>query len=228
MSTTINTAQVPTGVQVYDTDPAVQGSGGQTDLGQEDFLRLMTAQLQNQDPLEPMDNSQFLGQMAQFSTVAGIEQMNATLNAAIGEMGQFRVATASTFLGQQVLVPGTTARPDDAGTIQGVVDLPNAVDSLTVTYTNAETGAVLAVQDYGTQPAGLVGFNWDEMPQDMVDQNTQVRISIEAETATGPATLTPSVFAEVMSVEMSPDSSDITLQIEDYGAMNSMEVTVLR
>jgi flagellar basal-body rod modification protein FlgD len=66
------------------------------------------------------------------------------------------------------------------------------------------------------------------MPQDLVDQNTQVRISIEAETATGPATLSPSVFAEVMSVEMSPDSSDITLQIEDYGAMNSMEVTVLR
>ena len=161
MSTTINTAQVPTGVQVYDTDPAVQGSGGQTDLGQEDFLRLMTAQLQNQDPLEPMDNSQFLGQMAQFSTVAGIEQMNATLNAAIGEMGQFRVATASTFLGQQVLVPGTTARPDDAGTIQGVVDLPNAVDSLTVTYTNAETGAVTLLSlMLGASFMGLLSALW--------------------------------------------------------------------
>jgi hypothetical protein len=71
-------------------------------LGQDDFLQLMTAQLQNQDPFAPMENGDFIAQMAQFSTVSGIEEINTNLKALSGEMQQTRIATASTLLGHSV------------------------------------------------------------------------------------------------------------------------------
>ena len=84
-------------------------------LGQEDFLKLMTTQLQNQDPFSPMENGDFIAQMAQFSTVTGITEMSESLKSLSGQLGEFRIATASSMLGNSVLVPGNTARPDANG-----------------------------------------------------------------------------------------------------------------
>src|SRR6056300_1952953 len=75
-------------------------------LGQEDFLTLMTAQLQNQDPMAPMDNGDFIAQMAQFSTVTGIEEMASSMKAMAAEVQQLRVASISNVMGHSVLVPG--------------------------------------------------------------------------------------------------------------------------
>ena len=75
-------------------------------LGQADFLKLMTTQLQNQDPFAPMDNADFIAQMAQFSTVTGITDMGQTLKGMSDQLQEFRIATASNLLGHSVLVPG--------------------------------------------------------------------------------------------------------------------------
>ena len=75
-------------------------------LGQEDFLKLMTTQLQNQDPFAPMENGEFIAQMAQFSTVTGITEMGQTLKGLSDKLNEFRIATASDLLGNSVLVPG--------------------------------------------------------------------------------------------------------------------------
>ena len=93
-------------------------------LGQEDFLKLMTTQLQNQDPFAPMDNGDFIAQMAQFSTVTGITEINNNLTNLGSKLEPNRVATAAQFLGHSVLVPGQIVSPDDNGEIHGVVDLP--------------------------------------------------------------------------------------------------------
>ena len=79
-------------------------------LGQSDFLKLMTTQLQNQDPFAPMDNGDFIAQMAQFSTVTGIQEMNSSIGKLVEEFDQARIATASNLLGHSVLVPGNIAR----------------------------------------------------------------------------------------------------------------------
>ena len=73
----------------------------------------MTAQLQNQDPFAPMDNGDFIAQMAQFSSVAGISDMNQTMTSISEQMDQFRVASSVNMLGHSVLVPGNIARADD-------------------------------------------------------------------------------------------------------------------
>ena len=85
------------------------------ELGQDEFLKLMTTQLQNQDPFAPMDNGDFIAQMAQFSSVSGINQLNDTMGAMAGQIEQFRIATASSMMGHSVLVPGDTARADENG-----------------------------------------------------------------------------------------------------------------
>ncbi|TCP61350.1 flagellar basal-body rod modification protein FlgD [Rhodovulum bhavnagarense] len=218
----------PLSLTTYADTQAATGVGGDTVLGQQDFLALLTAQLQNQDPFAPMENTEFLGQMAQFSTLSGIEQMNGTLVGLDAGLGQFRVATATSFLGQQVLVPGTRARPGEAGEIAGVVDLATAVNGLSITYSDAETGEVLNVQELGSQPPGLIGFSWDELPDETMRDNSLVRVTVSAETAEGTAVLTPSVYADVTAVEMSAGGGEMLLQIQDYGPLNSLEVTAVR
>ena len=80
-------------------------------LGQSDFLKLMTTQLQNQDPFSPMENGDFIAQMAQFSTVTGIAEMGESLKSLSNQLGEFRIATATNLLGHSVLVPGNKVIP---------------------------------------------------------------------------------------------------------------------
>jgi len=195
------------------------------ELGQEDFLTLMTAQLQNQDPFAPMENGEFLAQMAQFSTVSGLDKVNETLGAISGQIGGNRIATASSLLGQQVLVPGTVARPDATGVVQGVADLPEATSAVTVTYTDAETGTVLHRQDMGAQPAGLMGFDWRDAPPALVESRGAVRIAVQAE---GGAPAAPFVYARVVGVQLPESGQDLTLDVEDYGLRSSLEITSIR
>ena len=204
---------------------AVPAGTGNRELGQQDFLTLMTAQLQNQDPFAPMENGEFLAQMAQFSTVAGLETVNETLGAISGQIGGNRIATASSLLGQQVLVPGSLARPDGDGVVQGVADLPEAASAVTITYSDAETGAVLHRQQMGAQPAGLMGFEWRDVPPALADARGAVRVAVQADGAAPPA---PFVYARVMGVQLPETGQDLTLDVEDYGLRSSLEITSIR
>jgi len=204
---------------------AAPKDSGSRDLGQQDFLTLMTAQLQNQDPFAPMENGEFLAQMAQFSTVSGLDTVNETLGAISGQIGGNRIATASSLLGQQVLVPGTVARPDAAGVVQGVADLPEATSAVTVTYTDAETGTLLHRQEMGAQPAGLMGFEWRDAPPALVEARGAVRIAVQAE---GAAPAAPFVYARVVGVQLPETGQDLTLDVEDYGLRSSLEITSIR
>jgi flagellar basal-body rod modification protein FlgD len=195
------------------------------DLGQKDFLTLMSAQLRNQDPFAPMENGAFLAQMAQFSTVSGLETINQTL-AGIGEqIGGNRIATASSLMGQHVLVPGTTARPDSTGAIHGVADLPQAAGAVTVIYSHAATGDELYRQEMGAQPAGLMGFDWSDLPDSLVQSRDAVRVTVLTD---GPEPAAPFVYARVVGVQLPQAGEDLTLDVEDYGLRSTLEITSIR
>lgn len=197
-------------------------------LGQSDFLTLMLAQLKNQDPLQPMENGEFLAQLAQFSTVGGIEKVNETLESLGDGMKDFRIATAANLLGHEVLVPGNVARAGADGTINGVVDLPDDASSVVISYSNANTGELLTTQTYADQSKGLMGFSWSDLPAGLAESRTPVRISVSATTASGTSQVGPSVFAKVLSATSGSGGSDMTLNIEDYGALNALEVEAFR
>ena len=198
-------------------------------LNQKDFLTLLTAQLKHQYPLKPMENGEFLAQMAQFSTVSGIEKVKDTLTGMAGSSRDTRLATATNLLGHHVLVPGNIARPDENGAVHGVVDLPAAAENVIVSYADPTTGEILHSESLGPQQAGLVGFGWADMPPALRDSNAAVRVSVATVDAQGTQEIGPSVYARVVSARAGGiGSDDITLQIEDYGALNALEVEAFR
>jgi flagellar basal-body rod modification protein FlgD len=226
--TGVSTQNGPSKTTGTSTSDALAAASGQT-LGQADFLTLMTTQMKNQDPLKPMENGDFLAQMAQFSTVAGIDRVNETLTSQAGSARDARMATATNLLGHQVLVPGSLARPDESGTVYGVVDLPEKADSVIVSYSDPRTGEILNSENLGAQPAGLVGFNWSGLPPEYAANRSPVRISVTSVNESGTLEIGPSVYARVVSARSGGyGSEDITLQVEDYGAVNALEVEAFR
>ncbi len=128
-------------------------------MGQEDFLRLMTAQLQNQDPFKPMENGEFLGQIAQFSTVSGIQELQTSFATLASSLSANQTLQAATLVGRSVLVPSATAWLPEGGELRAAVDLPFSGQAV-VDVVDAG-GQTVRSLDLGTQPAGVAGFSWD-------------------------------------------------------------------
>jgi flagellar basal-body rod modification protein FlgD len=190
-------------------------------LGQSDFLKLMTTQLQNQDPFAPMDNGDFIAQMAQFSTVTGIQDMNASLGKLVEEFDQARIATASNLLGHSVLVPGNIGRPDDEGELHGVLDLPEATISTQLNYVDTDTNNSLFKEDLGPRAAGLVGFKWSDIPEEILDSNKRIKIEALIDTGNGPEQLSPSIYSKVISASVGTgETKQVLLNVEDYGDLD--------
>jgi flagellar basal-body rod modification protein FlgD len=129
------------------------------DTGQDRFLRLLITQLKNQDPLNPLDNAQLTSQLAQISTVQGIEKLNATLSGLSGSFDAGQSLQAANLVGRQVIVSGNALELDATGA-NGAFSLPQTVDRLTVTVTDA-AGTVVHRVELGAQPAGMQVFTWD-------------------------------------------------------------------
>ena len=190
-------------------------------LGQSDFLKLMTTQLQNQDPFAPMDNGDFIAQMAQFSTVTGIQDMNASLGKLVEEFDQARIATASNLLGHSVLVPGNIGRPNDEGELHGVLDLPEATISTQLNYVDADTNNSLFKEDLGPRAAGLVGFKWSDIPEEILASNKRIKIEALIDTGNGPEQLSPSIYSKVISASVGTgETKQVLLNVEDYGDLD--------
>ncbi|MCX7170312.1 MAG: flagellar hook assembly protein FlgD [Proteobacteria bacterium] len=125
------------------------------------FLKLLVTQLKNQDPLNPMDNAQMTSQMAQISTVSGIEKLNSTLLSLISNSNDAQKIQAATMLGKGVLVPGTGLNQQAAnGAAFAGFDLAGPADSATVTINDANGIAVRTI-NLGGMVAGAQTFQWD-------------------------------------------------------------------
>lgn len=131
-----------------------------TTLDQSDFLTLLTTQLKNQDPFEPMDNTQMVAQMAQFSSVAGISEMNKTLSGVATKLGSTSASDAMSYVGKTVLTEGNTAYPKSTGGLDGAIELDDAANAVTVSIADAQGGTLRSLQ-LGAQKKGTVAFDWD-------------------------------------------------------------------
>jgi flagellar basal-body rod modification protein FlgD len=142
------------------TTPTVNRTNTSSQMDQGDFLALMTAQLKNQDPFEPVDNTQMVAQMAQFSSLAGISEMNSTLKAIADRLGTPTAGDALAWIGRTVMTEGDTAYPNSSGGIEGAIELDAAAADVTVTVQNAN-GEILRTVSMGQQAAGSVNYSWD-------------------------------------------------------------------
>ena len=196
-------------------------------LGQSDFLKLMTTQLQNQDPFAPMENGDFIAQMAQFSTVTGIAEMGESLKSLSNQLGEFRIATATNLLGHSVLVPGNKVRPNSDGEVHGVLDLPRASSATNVVFSNG-AGEVLHTMDLGAQASGLVGFSWSDIPKELIGQKSPLKVEAFMNGENGRSGVTPSVFAEVLAASTGDPETGVVLEVKDYGNINASDIKKFR
>jgi flagellar basal-body rod modification protein FlgD len=128
-------------------------------LNQSDFLKLMTTQLNNQDPTQPSDSSQMLAQMAQLSTVSGIQSMQSSLQQLVKTMMASQTTQAAGLVGHQVIAAGSGATLTSNG-LAGAIDLTQDTNQLTVgIYDSA--GQLVKQVNMGTQSQGTVPFSWN-------------------------------------------------------------------
>ncbi|MBS1189630.1 MAG: flagellar hook capping protein [Rhodocyclaceae bacterium] len=123
------------------------------------FLTLLTTQLKNQDPLNPLDNAQVTSQLAQINTVNGIEKLNATLGKLLSAYDDSKSMQAAGMIGKTVLVPGSNLVATASGAIGGV-NLDAAADKVVVKITD-KSGKVIQTENLGEKAAGSFVFTWD-------------------------------------------------------------------
>lgn len=198
-----------------------------TALGQEDFLKLMTTQLQNQDPFAPMDNGDFIAQMAQFSTVTGITEINNNLTNLGSKLEPNRIATAAQFLGHSVLVPGKSVSPDDNGEIHGVVDLPASSTDVGLTF-STKSGEIVNTINLGAQNKGLIGFSWTDIPESIKKSGEKLTIQAYAGNKNASDGVSTAVYNKVIAASTPNDNDDVMLELKDLGEVSASQAIKLK
>jgi flagellar basal-body rod modification protein FlgD len=147
------------------TSAASAGGAKKKDqLGQTEFLQLMIAQLKNQDPFKALDPTQFLGQLAQFGTVSGIQEMQTAFAQMAESMRASQVLDGATLVGREVLVASAYAALGGEGAIRGAIDVPPDATSVEIRVLDSAGQLVRRIE----VPArsGLQDFEWDGTGED--------------------------------------------------------------
>ena len=171
------------------------------------FLKLLVAQMQNQDPMSPMDNAQVTSQMAQINTVSGIEKLNASVQSLSGQFVQMQALQGATLVGHDVVVPGDKLSITD-GQGQGGFELGNAADSVKVEVL-AASGKVLDTIDLGAQSSGQHSFGW---AAGTADDSGGLRFRVTAKSGATKLATTSLMRDRVDAVSTSGDSLLLELQ----------------
>jgi flagellar basal-body rod modification protein FlgD len=196
------------------------------ELGQADFLKLMTTQLQSQDPFKPMDSSQFLGQIAQFSQVSGIQSLNTSFGTLTASLTGNQTLQGAALIGRQVLVNSSALTLPASGTAAAVATLPASGD-VRLQVRDA-SGALVRQVDYGTQAQGRFTMQWDGLDaQGQRAAAGQYQISAQLMGVSGdPQALTTQVASTVTAVSNS--SQGLQLDVAGAGTVALANVSTIQ
>lgn len=206
----MNTVQDTSNVtNLFGAGAAAQAKGG-ADATKDRFLSLLVAQMKNQDPLNPLDNAQVTSQLAQLSTVQGIENMNATLQSLAASMGANQMSQAANLIGHGVLVPGNTISPTE---LQGVMgfDLSRPADQVSVSILDAAGNQVRKLE-LGQRNEGMNMLAWDGMTDQGATASSGVySFKVEATQGGQPVSQTALHLGMVNSVSQGSDGVKLNL-----------------
>jgi flagellar basal-body rod modification protein FlgD len=209
MTSIIDTLNAPN--TAVNTTGGVGASAMGQALDQKAFLRLLTTQLTSQDPFNPVDNSQMVAQMAQFSQVAGIAEMNQKLSTIATAVGGDRLSDASAWIGRSMLANSDVATPLTGGVYAGEINLSGAADNVSVAFQD-ENGATLNTIDLGARPAGAASFAWDG--HDAAGQTVAtgpVRVVVTARSGASAVTTTTATWATIAGLQSPANGGEARL-----------------
>src|SRR5882724_11529158 len=156
---TVSSVQSPT--SIYDSlnaKSAAAATPASTTDASDRFLKLLVAQMKNQDPLAPMDNAQVTSQMAQISTVTGVQTLNTSVQGLSTQMVGLQALQRASLVGHDVIVPGNSIDMQN-GVGQGGFELTSAADAVKVDVLSSG-GQVIDTLNLGAQSAGMQSFSW--------------------------------------------------------------------
>jgi len=191
------------------------------DDAQNRFLTLLTTQLKNQDPLSPMDNAQMTSQLAQISTVDGIERLNTTLASLMAGQQSSETLQAAALVGRGVLVPGSTLSLSGTGAVGGY-NLDAAADKVVLNITDGN-GLQVAQVDLGAQDAGTHSFTWDgTTATGEKAANGNYKISVKATTGESSVSVSALQLGVVSSVVRG--NSGVDLEVGALGIFQMSDI----
>jgi len=210
----INEATSSNPLAFLQAKPEVKEKGGD-DMGQSDFIELMLAQMKNQDPTKPLDPNEFMSQLAQFSTVNGIQELKQSVDSMASMLASDQSVKAATLVGRQVMSPGNLAILEKGGGVDGQVVLASSVTDLDIKV-YSESGALVRTIPMGGQSAGSVPFKWDGFAEDGSPApvgNYRIVAEVEAGEQTREAQV--EMPTGVQSVSLSPFGGELMLNLEN-------------
>ncbi|MFO7602546.1 MAG: flagellar hook assembly protein FlgD [Gammaproteobacteria bacterium] len=199
-------------------------------LGQEDFMELMLAQMNHQDPFKPMENGDFIAQMAQFSSVKGLKEIKDSFNTLATSLQSSQALQASSMVGRSVLVPGNATRLSAGSDMNGAVEVPSSTSDLKVKVYDAG-GQLVKTLDLGSQQEGVAHFSWDgsldtTAPDGSILKANDGKYTVQAEMLTDdkPQALTTLITDQVQSVSLGKPGEPVTLHLATAGKTSLAEI----
>lgn len=217
----VNDTTANSSVSSTSNGTSTTGTNSASDL-QSSFLTLLVAQLKNQDPTNPLQNNELTSQLAQISTLSGIEKLNTTLGSISGQIDNSQSLQASNLIGHGVMIPGQTILVGSETSTPFGVELTQAADKVTATVSDA-SGNVVRTIDIGGLSAGVHTFSWDgKLTDGTAAPDGSYKVSISASTGSTQLVAQPLQFALVQGVTL--NSSGNVLDLGTYGTTTLDEV----
>lgn len=199
-------------------------------MGQTEFLELMMAQLENQDPLSPQNNTEFIAQLAQFSSVEGIQSLNSSVNGLVDSFKSSQALQASALVGRKVQIEGSSSIAKQGDGMSGSIEVPEGARDLLAVVKDASGKGIAEINvseymsDSGSYPSGKIPFEWDGLDKEgnPLPAGTYT-ISATAVVNGNSQTLDTNVNVNVDSVTMGT-AGQITLNLAGYGSMALSDV----
>lgn len=217
--TAITSTTPTTGTTGSSTLPGVTmatGAAGQMD--ESDFLKLMTTQLSTQDPFNPVDNTQMVAQMAQFSQLAGISEMNQSLATMAQAFAPGRLSDAASWIGHSMLTQSNIATPLQDGSYAGRITLGGDADQVNLSFVDS-TGKIVHSETLGAQKAGDLSFSWDgKDASGATVANGPLQLVVNATGGGQPVTTTTATWTGIAGIQ-SPANGGTTKLVTGLGLL---------
>jgi flagellar basal-body rod modification protein FlgD len=208
-TSTVNNTSSSSASSIYSQLSGTSGSTAtQTAADTSDrFLKLLVAQMKNQDPLSPMDNAQVTSQMAQINTVSGIEKLNTSVTSLGSQLMQSQTLQGASLVGKGVLVEGNKLNLEN-GSAMGAFDLSGAADGVKVEVLSS-AGRVVDTIDLGAETSGTHSFEWT--PPASAANSTGLTFRVAATKGSTTVASTALMRDQVQSISTSGSSLNLNL-----------------
>jgi flagellar basal-body rod modification protein FlgD len=162
MTTTSPTSAALLGSKVtsYEANKTASATATAANMGKQDFLKLFTAQLNNQDPLDPVKNEAFVAQLAQFSQLEALTNIQTSMDGFVNSMSAEKMLGSASLIGKRISVADAPSQLSEGGTIDANIDLPEGASGIQLNVTDANGNRVQELIA-GAQTPGTVNLSWD-------------------------------------------------------------------